>query len=139
MSIGLIAREAYLKASMLEKALISKGILTEGESKQLYDDEIKKQNEERNKLREAFWNQLHDGDYIAFSPSSPYTTKYSLAGTLVAKSTVPFRAVSIKIEEPDNKEFKKGDIRSFIELGLTDILVRNSVSGGRSGFSGLPG
>ncbi len=133
MGVGAIAREAFIRVSMLEKALISKKILTEGEAKQLYDDEIKKQSEERTKLIEGYWEQLHDGDYIQLFP---YMAK-PLEGTLVAKSAAPFRAICLRINERGSyhKRLKKDGVECFTDITPQDILVRSMPEGNFVGIS----
>lgn len=134
LTVGMIAREAFYKAQMLEKALVSKGILSEGEAKQLYNDELRKQAEARDNLRREFWDHLHEGQCIQLFPEMAKP----VGGMLIAKSVAPFGTVCLLIQESGSyhKHYKKGETACFSDLVPSYILVQ-SAGGNFSGISDL--
>ena len=119
MGVGLVAREAYYKVHALEQALISKGILIEGEVAQLYNNELRKHAEEETKCQSELWDKLSDGIEVKLFP---YMAK-PLFGVLVGKSTSPWKAICLRITDRGSyhKHYKRGEVICFTDFSPSDV------------------
>jgi len=126
--VGVYAREAFRKVTLIEQYLIAKDILKPGEldslQEALYRAQAAQAEIERQKQVEEdkkVWETFQDGrEIIHMDPTHAWNDEWK--GIVIAKSAEPYKAITVRITTK-YKGLKVGSVHTFEELWSKTLKI----------------